>query len=232
MGVPKDEQEACRLFRVAAETYNNTAGQRNLADCYILGCGVDKDIQEAMKWYRVAAMQGDANAQNSLGMLLCKYPELNQTEKAETWFELAATQGLPIAMQNLGFMYFGEKNYTPAVRWLKKASEENQPKALFALSVCYEMGLGVVSDPLEAFNCLQRAASLNETDAQFKLGEWYYDGNEVVQPNFQLAFSWYLKAARQNHSGAEYCVGMCCFHGHGTKQNYTTAVRYFRRAAK
>eukprot|EP01031_Cornospumella_fuschlensis_P023382 gene23382-28374_t len=231
-GVQQNNQEAFRLFRVVAEKYNRTVGQKQVGDCYALGLGVDKDLHEAMRWYHVAAEQEDADAQNALGLLLWEHPDLNNTTglDAEAWFERAAVLGLPMAMYNLGMTHFNKEHYLPAVRWFKKAAELDEANSLVVLAGCYAEGLGVTVDHLETFHCLEKAVSLNNSMAQNTLGSWYYYGNNVVNVDFRKACDLFVLAAKQNHSEAEYMVGMCCFNGQGAKQNYTSAVRYFRRA--
>eukprot|EP01031_Cornospumella_fuschlensis_P022534 gene22534-27503_t len=233
-GVQQDLQEAFRLLRVVAEKYNHTEGQKQVGDCYASGFGVDKDRHEAMRWYHKVAMQGYPSAQNALGLLLWEHPDLNNTTglDAEGWFERAAALDYyPIAKFNLGMLQFEKKNYLSAVRWFKKAAELDEVNSLVMLARCYAEGLGVVEDQLEAFNCLEKAASLNNSDAQHSLGLWYYQGRpNVVRVDFNKARGLFVLAAKQNHSEAEYMVGLCCFNGQGAKQNYTSAVRYFRRA--
>jgi uncharacterized protein len=66
MGVPQDDKEAFRWFRLAAETGWADA-QTKLGEIYQNGWGVPKDYDEAVKMYRLAATQGNATAQSSLG---------------------------------------------------------------------------------------------------------------------------------------------------------------------
>ena len=44
--------------------------QYNIGLLYYNGRGVLQDYKEAAKWYQLAAAQGDADAQNNLGMIL------------------------------------------------------------------------------------------------------------------------------------------------------------------
>lgn len=67
LGVAKDEGEAVKWFRTAAEN-NNANAQSNLGVCYSRGQGVSKDDVEAVKWFRKAAEQNMALAQLNLGL--------------------------------------------------------------------------------------------------------------------------------------------------------------------
>ena len=57
LGVAKDEAEAVKWYRKAAEQ-GNAYGQNNLGKMYANGLGVAKDEAEAVKWFRKAAEQG------------------------------------------------------------------------------------------------------------------------------------------------------------------------------
>ena len=57
-GVPRDNAEAAKWFRLAADQGNATA-QASLGSMYALGDGLPRDYVEAGKWYRLAAEQGN-----------------------------------------------------------------------------------------------------------------------------------------------------------------------------
>ena len=65
-GMAKDEREAVRWFRLAAEQ-GHAEAQSNLGASYALGQGVPWDEGEAVRWYRLAAEQGAPTAQVNLG---------------------------------------------------------------------------------------------------------------------------------------------------------------------
>ena len=65
-GVAKDEAEAVRLFRQAADA-DVALGASALAKVYKEGRGVAKDEAEALRWLRKAANAGNARAMNYLG---------------------------------------------------------------------------------------------------------------------------------------------------------------------
>src|SRR5580692_4541515 len=57
-GVAKDEVEAVKWYRKAADQSNDVA-QFRLGECYHQGKGVARDFVEAVKWYRKAADQSN-----------------------------------------------------------------------------------------------------------------------------------------------------------------------------
>src|ERR1035441_4857321 len=67
LGVAKDETEAVKWYRKAAEQ-KLAAAQYCLGYCYTHSDGVAKDKVEAAKWYRKAAEQNVAEAQVNLAI--------------------------------------------------------------------------------------------------------------------------------------------------------------------
>ncbi len=90
LGVPQDDVEAARWYRLAADQGHATA-QFNLGVMYFKGEGVPQDVAEAVRWYRLAADQGDASAQFNLGVMYAKGEGVPQDYvTAHMWANLAA----------------------------------------------------------------------------------------------------------------------------------------------
>ena len=66
-GVPQDDAEAVKWFRLAAEQGYADA-QLSLGVLYANGQGLPQDDAEAIKWYRLAAEQRNAVARFALGL--------------------------------------------------------------------------------------------------------------------------------------------------------------------
>jgi uncharacterized protein len=89
-GVPRDDVEATKWFRLAADQGDATA-QFNLGVMYAEGQGVAQDYAEAMKWYRLAADQRHAQAQYNLGLAYARGEGVSPDYvNAHMWFNLAA----------------------------------------------------------------------------------------------------------------------------------------------
>ena len=91
-GVPHDDAEAVRWYRLAADQGVADA-QFNLGLMYDIGYGVPEDDAEAMRWYRLAADQGQAQAQYRLGLrydLGVGVPR--DYVEAHMWYDLAASR--------------------------------------------------------------------------------------------------------------------------------------------
>ena len=67
-GVPEDDVEAVRWYRLAADQGDADA-QYRLGVNYDDGEGVPEDDVEAVRWFRLAAAQGVAAAQTTLGVM-------------------------------------------------------------------------------------------------------------------------------------------------------------------
>ena len=99
-GVPKDDVEAARWYRLAAEQ-GLANSQNNLGVMYDMGIGVSRDRAEAVKWYRLAAKQGKAEAQFALGGMYAKGEGVPQNDLlAYMWSHLAAALGDTDAIHN------------------------------------------------------------------------------------------------------------------------------------
>ena len=125
-GVPKDEAEAAKWYRKAAEK-GLASAQHNLGLCYDNGEGVPKDEAEAAKWYRKAAEQGYAEAQCDLGLCYHKGEGVPKDKRESViWYWKAAEQGLAEAQYNLGYAYANgagvTKDYLEAYAWYNLAA--------------------------------------------------------------------------------------------------------------
>ena len=93
-GVPQDDAEAVRWFRLAAEQGHAT-GQYNLRFRYDAGEGVQQDAAEAARWFRLAAEQGHDSAQSRLGVMYATGEGVPQDYvSAHMWLNLAAAAGV------------------------------------------------------------------------------------------------------------------------------------------
>ena len=64
LGVPQDDAEAVRWFRLAAEQ-GNASAQYNLGLRYAAGLGVPQDYVSAHMWLNLATATGDENARKA-----------------------------------------------------------------------------------------------------------------------------------------------------------------------
>ena len=129
--------------------------------------------QDDLDTVRQAAEQGDAGAQNNLGVMYANGEGVLKDEaEAVRWYRLAAEQGNAIAQFNLGVMYSNGrgvlKDDAEAVRWYRLAAEQGNAIAQFNLGVTYANGQGVLKDSVLA-HMWYNIASANGNEAARKL---------------------------------------------------------------
>ena len=233
-GVPKDENESVRWFRLAADQ-GDAPAQGNLGYAYHVGRGVSKDEREAARWYRLAADQGDAAAQGNLGGLYAGGNGVPKDEReAVRWFRLSADQGHAWAQFNLGAMFDAgrgvPKDEREAIRWYRLAADQGNPDAQVMLAGLFLKMRGEFENEREAVRWLRRVADRSEAWAQVALATMYWDGR-VVPRDAQEAARWMRLAADQGHADAQSLVGAMYAEGEGLPKDEREAVRWFRLAA-
>ena len=141
-GVPQDDAEAVRWYRLAAEQ-GDASGQYTLGGRYADGRGVLKDDAEAVRWYRLAADQGSALAQFELGIMYANGEGvLKDDEEAVRWFRLAAERNL----QSLKIIVRSQPNdylKDGANLWYRVAADQGDAEAQMRLGFMYYTGDGM-----------------------------------------------------------------------------------------
>ncbi len=82
----------------------------------------------------------------------------------------------------------------------------------------------------EAVRALRAAAARGEAAAQARLGDLYYNGEDVPQ-DYTAAAEWYRRAADRGSAAAQFQLGNMHRVGLGVLQSPTEADRWLRRAA-
>src|ERR1039458_9365426 len=124
-----------------------------------------------------------------------------------------------------------ERDEAEAVKWYRKAVEQNFVRAQFNLGVCYERGLGVATDYVEAAKWYRKAAEQNFALAQYNLGICYANGKGVVKDE-EEAVKWFGKSVEQNIAAAQFCIGVCYERGQGVAKDDVEAAKWYRKAAE
>jgi TPR repeat protein len=101
-GVPYNDFEALRWFRLAADQ-GNLSAQFHLGLMYAESHGVPQDFAEGAKWYRLAADQGYPEAMYYLGLAYARGEGVPQNNvNAHVWLNLAATRFPSFERRNRG----------------------------------------------------------------------------------------------------------------------------------
>eukprot|EP00903_Cladosiphon_okamuranus_P014082 g13089.t1 len=150
--VPKDDAEAVRLFRLAAEQ-GLAESSYSLAMHLKFGLGTNQDDAQCVYYLERASEQGLAKAMFNLGLMYEKRrgisPEAQEADLLEATrecYEAAAEAGVTKAMVRTFI----------SVR-------------LWNLALCYERGVGVARDPLAA-QALQQQCRDREREGQLRRG--------------------------------------------------------------
>src|SRR5665213_3032957 len=93
------------------------------------------------------------------------------------------------------------KDYVQAVKWFRKAAEQNFAEAQHNLGFCYANGQGVAQDYAEAVKWFRKAAEQNNAQAQYDLGACYFNGHGVAK-DYVEGYKWWLLAAGQGNEVA------------------------------
>ncbi|MCE5294554.1 MAG: F-box/SEL1-like repeat protein [Chlamydiales bacterium] len=227
----RNEIEAHYWFERAAQQGEKIA-ERNLGHLY----RDKKDYCSAFHWLFKAAIQQDAEAQNSVGLLFYYgqgiYKDL---EDAAKWFLLAAEQGHNAAQFNIGIAFYNGhgvgEDHAEAFKWLLLAAKQGHIGAQCKVAIMYKQGDGVAADMAQAINWLESAANAGKLEACYQLGQLYEKG-EFVPVDMAQAFVWHYYAAKRNHSGAQYAVATMYENGHGVAVDLRKAFKWDYFAAQ
>lgn len=249
----QDKVEAARLFRMAAEQGDPYA-QSNLGYCYLKGEGVAKDTAEAVGWFRLAAAKGEVKAQRHLGYILETgegFPK-DCSEAAKWFFNLALIAETDKPSQwPYDYPHSGRSpsqvEEMPASAWRKDA-EAGDHRAQYELGYCYEQGVGVAHDKIEAVKWYRRSAEGGYAPAQFVLG-CFHQGFGLLDYDHDQVLKWYGKASDQGYAKAQFNLG--CYYDHGESEsvrfvrggpsvttkfgvpeNHAEALKWYRKAAE
>ncbi len=144
-------------------------------------------------------------------------------------------QWIAEALFNTGLSYYlGQgvpTDYDEAVKWFRKAAEQNYPPAQSVLGDCYIFGRGVQKDYTQAVKWYRKAAEQNDAVAQNNLGVRYANGQGVAK-DLSEAVKWFRRAAEQNNEAAQCNLAVRYVNGQGVAKDLSKAVKWFRRAAE
>jgi TPR repeat protein len=236
--VAKNEAEALKLYKKAAEA-SNQFGQKKLGSSYRDGkLGLKQDGEQAKNWYLKAIENGSTDAMVDLGVMYedGKILSKNETEALKL-FQKAAESENQYGQRWLGYAYRNgalglKQDGEQATKWYLKAIESGSTKAMIDLANLYIDGSGgVVKDENKGFNLYKKAVELGDTSALSYLAYLYREGNGV-EKNENTALQLYQKADTLNQKDGTYSLGLMHWRGQGGLQvDKTEANRLFRKAA-
>lgn len=167
--VPKDEAEARRLMKAAADAGIALAAY-NYAQMLIQSSPV-AGFTDAKPYFERAARAGVADAQYAMSQVYAYGRGVPTADlaAARAWLATAAVNGHDTAQIELGIWLIngkgGEKNVAEGARWLRHAAFRGNPIAMNRIAHLYKDGIGVTADKVEAAKWSVLAKRADNTDA-------------------------------------------------------------------
>ena len=130
------------------------------------------DYEAAVAIWRPLAQKGDADAEFNLGQAyrLGRGVPIN-LGLAKTWFEKAADAGHLDAETTLGLLLFQNGDLPTGLKWLRRAAEQGEPRALLVYGTALYNGDGVTQDRLLGYAYVSRAADQGLAPAKDTLAQ-------------------------------------------------------------
>jgi len=113
--------------------------------------------------------------------------------------------------------------------WAVQA-EAGDPNAQLSLASLYNLGQGVMRDPVTAYNWYRRAADAGLAAAESNVVVML-DAGDGVPREASEAESWYSRAAMRGNHRAQYNLGQLYATGDGAPRDLDLAATWFRAAA-
>jgi TPR repeat protein len=197
--IDADPEEAFRWTLAAAEVGDLTAMTR-VGNAYSIGDGTPVDPKKAIRWHQLAAARGSIDATLSLGEAHASgYGTPLDPTKAFRHFEIAAAAGSTVALRETARAFalgFGvEPNPEEALKRYEGAARKGDVTAMVELAHMLKENSYSAEALARAFGWLQKAAELENDEAQFLLGEAYLEG-ALVRADPALARQWLASAER------------------------------------
>ncbi|MFA7687392.1 MAG: tetratricopeptide repeat protein [Moheibacter sp.] len=169
----------------------------------------------------------------SLGYLYDKgYGVSQDFDKAIYWYEKAINfRNSATAMNNIGNIYYMQKNYSQAKYWFEKATLKGNGPGMHGLAYLYEYGYGVNQDINKAVELYVNASNAGHVDAMFNLGLMYLNGKKVTA-NPTESRKWFKKAAEAGDVEAMVYLGQSFLNGDSVMQNQDEARFWFNKSCQ
>ncbi|MFN0128991.1 MAG: tetratricopeptide repeat protein [Verrucomicrobiales bacterium] len=195
------------------------------------------DVPTDWELLKTKAEAGDHKASYELGRAYLRGEGVPRNlVEAKRLLEPAANAGHPEAMGAYGVMLARGLgvNADPAAGYafIAKAAEAGVLSARLNQGIMMLRGQGTTRDVAAGLRLMTLAAEAGHADAQARLAEVYYFGEDGLVPKSEKAAApWALKAAEGGHAWAQNLVGTMKEHGLGMERDPVGASAFYRRAA-
>lgn len=120
---------------------------------------------------------------------------------------------------------------TGAIDIAKLKATQSEALAVYNRGISYEKGDGVPKDFNTAVSCYRKAADMGDHNAQYRLGMFYYRGQNGISKDYKVAADYLLLAAKQCNPEAQYLIGACYLLGNGVSKDEAEAYKWTYLAA-
>ena len=140
------------------------------------------------------------------------------------------------AMYRLGNNYYYGYNdlaidFDVAFKWYQLSADGGYAEAMNSLGLMYKDGESVAENNKEAVYWLEKAAALDDTNAQINLAKIYNDGLRADQ-DLEKAFSLWKKAADKGSARAQFRIGHFYYEGRGhVDKDISQAVHWYKKSS-
>ncbi len=228
---------------LAIAEIGDAEAQYKKARLYSDKTSVYKNWNKAFSYYLQAAEGGYIDAMMQVAALY--YVGLGcggmDTAKEQFWYRKAMEAGSDMAIYCLanaldhGYLDHGRVGKTDeeadeAISLYKIASEKGIAKASKSLAFKYWHEY----DEKEAKHWFRIGAEQGDAECQLHTAMYLYhcDADKQNFSDKEEAFRWYMKAADQNHTMAQYGAARCLFYGVGTDKDEVAAFDLIRQASE
>jgi TPR repeat protein len=233
----KDYDSAFIYFKKSADSGYSKANAQ-LGYMYEKGLGTNVNSHLADKYYRKAAEEGNSIALYNIGMYYKNGKDsfTQSYDSAFIYLKKSADLDFSPAELEIGQIYENgigrDTNNQLAVKYYRKAANQNNIAALSRMAIFYNHGRGGLphnNDSALIYN--YRSAIAGYADAQVDRGDMYSKGI-IVGIDKAKAALWYRAAANQHNRVALYDMGHLFLDGSSViPRNLDSAYRYFQEAA-
>jgi TPR repeat protein len=204
-----------KLLKAAEQ--GDAEAQLNLGWEYTSGDLIPRDNDQALDWWHKSADQGCAAAQNSLGWA---YSIDEEYIRAYFWLGLAHD-----AISNVGPKLIYHPYYTDPFHINFFLEELRSRSPNHGRSALPPKGNG-----LTPMNIMQKIEALMTSveiaEAQFSIGQAYYEGDSVPQ-DYSRSIHWCMEAANKGSQGAMYQLGCIYADDETGHRDYVKAYMWF-----
>lgn len=124
------------------------------------------------------------------------------------------------------------QKFDEAVPILKQAAELGSAESQYNLGYCYQVGIGIERNNEKALEWFSKSAEQGYNDALYQLMMAYGSGNNGVGQDFNKAFSYALRCAKNGDETCMFNLISCYKDGTGTERDISKMLEWAIRLGK